>query len=55
VKSIDLVLIEMMPLEEVQDRLRLISGSPLRSKDDAIYRRELWQRLDRLVRDQDAQ
>jgi hypothetical protein len=42
--------IESMPLEDIQRHLRAISGRPLRCKDDAVYRRELWRQLDRLIR-----
>ena len=42
--------IEGMSLEQIQQQLRTISGLPLRCKDDAAYRRELWRQLDRLVR-----
>jgi hypothetical protein len=41
--------IETMPLEQIQQQLRAISGYPLRCKDDAVYRRELWRQLDRLI------
>ena len=36
--------------QQIQQQLRAISGLPLRCKDDAAYRRELWRQLDRLVR-----
>jgi hypothetical protein len=39
-----------MTLEQIQTELRAVSGTPLRSEVDAVYRRELWQQLDRLVR-----
>jgi hypothetical protein len=42
--------IEGMSLEDIQRLLRAISGRPLRCKDDAAYRCELWRQLDRLIR-----
>jgi hypothetical protein len=42
--------IENMPLEQIQRLLRATSGRSLRCKDDAVYRRELWRRLDWLIR-----
>jgi hypothetical protein len=52
-KFFDLLLVQTMSLEEVQAELRLISGSALRAQEDTYYRRELWLRLDHLVREQD--
>jgi hypothetical protein len=42
--------VDTMPLERIQKLLRSVSGNPFRCRDDAIYRSELWRRLDRLTR-----
>jgi hypothetical protein len=41
--------IKTMPLERIQELLRSISATPRRCRDDVVYRRELWRRLDQLV------
>jgi hypothetical protein len=44
--------VKTMPLERIQQILRSVAGSPFRCCDDAVYRQELWRRLDQLTKEQ---
>jgi hypothetical protein len=46
-----LIAVETMSLEQIQAELRMISGTPYRSQADVARRRDLWRRLDHLVRE----
>jgi hypothetical protein len=42
-----------MTLDEIQSELRVVSGTPYRAMYDIERRRELWRRLDDLMREHD--
>jgi hypothetical protein len=42
--------VEQMTLEQIQDELRRVTGTPWKTEADGPRRQALWRRLDQLVR-----